>query len=426
MMLFHTFFDFLSFRNAAMQLKKGFKRAKNHFPKHRDRFNPKNLNHFILMKNHLMFIALIIICCVSCAKQTEQIGILETVLASENPNIKTVMDDLERYQVQIRYTQIDWRNDSVLFTAYDFQVNDSLYFYPASTVKFPAAVAALEQLNQTDTLDRDTRFYIEGDSVETTFSNEISKIFAVSDNAANNRLVEFLGQDAINERLRNRGVAPVRIAHRLGYRSDDVTTLPLIVYLNDSTTATTVPTINSVIRPLDLKGTEKGKGYYEDDALVSEPFDFKLKNYFPLSAQQELLKRIVFPKAFPKNERFDLSDDQRDFLLTAMHSLPKTVGYDAETYYDSYCKFFMFGDTKDPIPDTIKIYNKVGFAYGTLTDNAYIVDDKNKVEFLISATLLVNRNGIFNDDQYEYEKIGIPFLAELGRALYDLEAKRRK
>ncbi len=29
-MLFHTFFDFFSFRSPAMQLKKGFKRAKNH------------------------------------------------------------------------------------------------------------------------------------------------------------------------------------------------------------------------------------------------------------------------------------------------------------------------------------------------------------------------------------------------------------
>ena len=67
--------------------------------------------------------------------------------------------------------------------------------------------------------------------------------------------------------------------------------------------------------------------------------------------------------------------------------------------------------------DAIRIHNKVGLAYGTLTDVAYITDRENGVEFLLSATILVNENQIFNDNQYEYEEKGIPFLAELGRLI---------
>jgi hypothetical protein len=37
---------------------------------------------------------------------------------------------------------------------------------------------------------------------------------------------------------------------------------------------------------------------------------------------------------------------------------------------------------------------------------------------MVTATLLVNKNKIFNDGIYEYDEIGIPFLAELGRKLY--------
>jgi hypothetical protein len=48
------------------------------------------------------------------------------------------------------------------------------------------------------------------------------------------------------------------------------------------------------------------------------------------------------------------------------------------------------------------------------------------VHFLLSATILVNENGIYNDDVYEYEATGLPFLAELGRALYQFELKRIK
>lgn len=350
---------------------------------------------------------------------------LETVLASENPNIRRVMDSVAHYEVQIRYTQIDRDEDRILFTDYDFQVDADRYFYPASTVKFPAAVIALEKLHQTDSLDRNTRFYVEGDSVETTFAKAISEIFAVSDNDANNRLVEFLGQDVINEGLREKGVRPVRIAHRLGYRSDDMATKPLVIYQNDSTTTILEGTFNTAPEPLELEEIQKGNGFYEQDSLVKEPFDFSLKNYYPIEAQHGLLKRVVFPSTFPVEERFDLGDGQRQFLLTAMHTIPRKVGYDPDEYYDGYCKFLMYGDTKQNIPENIKIYNKVGFAYGTLTDCAYITDIQNGVEFMVTATLLVNRNGIFNDNHYEYEEVGIPFLAELGRQLYEYELNRK-
>ncbi len=156
------------------------------------------------------------------------------------------------------------------------------------------------------------------------------------------------------------------------------------------------------------------------------PFDFSLKNYFPIPSQNALLKRIIFPDAFPKAQQFDLSVEQRNFLLEAMHTLPAKLGYDPEEYYDSYVKFFMFGDNYDPMPEHIKIYNKVGYAYGTLTDCAYIQDTQNNIDFMINATILVNSNEIFNDDNYDYDEVGIPFLAQLGRELYEYELKRKR
>jgi len=377
------------------------------------------------MKKNLSLLLALLAILSSCSQQNNA-SILERALASENPKIKQVMDSIDQYEVQIRYTKIDRRNDSIIFTDYDFNVADDHYFYPASSVKFPIAVLALERLNQTDSLDRNTRYYIEGDSIESTIAKDVSQIFAVSDNLANNRMLELLGQDAINNNLKNKGIAPVRISHRLGYHTDDLTTKPLVVYLNDSTTAITAPSVNTAPEALDLQNIKKGIGYYEEEILINKPFDFSLKNYYPLSVQHEVLKRVIFPNQYKANERFDLSEEQHDFLLTSMHTLPRNVGYDPEEYYDGYCKFFIYGDTKDTIPEHIKIYNKVGFAYGTLTDCAYITDSKNKVNFLLTATILVNKNGIFNDNIYEYDEVGIPFLAALGRELHKLEIERKK
>lgn len=376
------------------------------------------------MKHCLLFICCFIL--VSCTAEQQNPNFLETALATKDISIKRVMDSIEKYQVQIRYTQIDRRNDSVLFTDYDFQVSDSVYFYPASTVKFPTAILAMEKINQTDTLSIHTKYYIEGDTIESTVADDVNEIFAVSDNLANNRLIEFLGFETINQSLKNKGIAPVRLSHRLGFHSEDLRTKPIIIYLNDSTTGITQPILNKTPKPLALFEIEKGKGYYENDEYINEPFSFKQKNYYPLSAQHNLLKRIIFPENFNLNEQFHLNKEQRDHLLNAMHTVPKEMGYDKKEYYDSYCKFFLFGDSKNDIPEHIKIYNKVGFAYGTLTDCAYIKDTKNNIDFLLTATILVNKDGIFNDDVYEYDEIGIPFLAQLGREIYQQELQRKK
>ncbi|MEH6759878.1 MAG: serine hydrolase [Maribacter arcticus] len=375
------------------------------------------------MKQLLLLISCIFL--ISCSSKEQNLNFLETALSSKNPKIKRVMDSIENYQVQIRYTQIDRRNDSVIFTDYDFQVNDSNYFYPASTVKFPTAVLALERLNTTDTLSMNTKYYVEGDTIESTFKLDVSEIFAVSDNLANNRLVELLGFEEINNSLRKKGITPVRIAHRLGQHSDDLRTKPLIVYLNDSSTGITKSILNKTPLELNLLNVTKGSGYYQDDILIIEPFDFSSKNYFPISSQHNLIKRVIFPQNFDISERFNLSDEQHKYLLSTMHTVPRKAGYDQNSYYDGYCKFFIYGDTKENIPEHLEIYNKVGFAYGTLTDCAYIKDTKKKIDFLLTATILVNKDGIFNDDAYEYDEIGIPFLAQLGREIYQQELKRK-
>ncbi|WP_245731534.1 serine hydrolase [Kriegella aquimaris] len=351
---------------------------------------------------------------------------MEHVLRSQDFRIKRVMDSVGQYEIQIRYTQIDRINGEVIFTDYDFQVDDEKYFYPASTIKLPIAALTLEKINELGTLTTDTRFYVEGDSLETTFATEISKIFAVSDNDANNRLMEFLGQDDINDRLTKKGISHARISHRLGMKdADEVTTKPLVIYLNDSTVTILESTINTPPDSLKIHGMKKGIGFYQDDLLVDAPFDFGLKNYYSIDAQHGVLERVLFPEQFSKEKRFNISEAQRKFLMNTMQTLPRNAGYDENTYYDAYGKFFMYGDTKTHIPDHIKIYNKVGFAYGTLTDCAYITDSKNDIDFLLTATILVNQNGIFNDDTYEFEEVGIPFLSALGSGLYQYELKRK-
>ena len=78
-------------------------------------------------------------------------------------------------------------------------------------------------------------------------------------------------------------------------------------------------------------------------------------------------------------------------------------------------------DSVDPAPAHLKIAHKSGWAHGYLTDTAYIQDARPGRGFIISASIHVNANQAFNDGEYEYEGLGVPFLAELGRALIKSE-----
>jgi hypothetical protein len=353
-------------------------------------------------------------------------NILQETLASDNPKIKKVMSNPEEFELQIIYTQIFRdKNNKVSFKDFTYNLNAVNYFYPASTVKLPIAILALEKLNTIKNTSKDTQYLIEGKPEKLRFSEEITKVFAVSDNDASNNLFEFIGSDYLIDSMKAKGLAPFGVSNRVSIpNAGNPITKPITLYIDDNTIVNLPAIHNRPSFPLQLNKLKKGIGFMKDDVFVNEPFDFSNKNYYPLETLHNTMKRIVFPEVFTATERFNLTEKDREFILFSMQNLPKNAGYNSTEYYDGYCKFFMFGDTKENIPSTIKIYNKVGDAYGTLIDCAYIVDFENKVEFIVSATLLVNKDGVFNDDKYEYDAIGFPFLAELGRQLYAKNLKK--
>ncbi|MBQ4804192.1 serine hydrolase [Aquimarina sp. MMG015] len=378
----------------------------------------------------IVLISFISLLMISCSQQDP----LEKILNSDTPQIANVSKNIEKYEVQILYSQINRnKKGQVTFTDYEFNVSDSTYFYPASSVKFPIALLALEKLNTLQKNDipisKETNFITEQDSAYSSIDKEIIKIFAVSDNQAYNRLFEFLGQDYINQKLNSKNINS-RISHRLSTNNASNTKSQSLIFkknIQDSIPLYKQSGIENLpSAELALKDVLKGKGYILNDSLISTPKDFSQKNYLPLRSLHGLMKRIQFPDTFTPKERFKISERDRDFIIKAMKTLPYEAGYDKKEYYDGYVKFFMFGDTKKDIPKHIEIYNKVGYAYGYLTDCAYFKDTKNNVEFILSATIHVNENEIYNDDNYEYDKIGIPFLAQLGRMIHDLEKQKSK
>ena len=372
---------------------------------------------------------------IACAQQNP----LVEVMSLDLPKIKAVKANLANHQVQLLLVKIAEKEGNLTFKNYAFQQEDSTYFYPASTVKLPIAVLALEKIKQLQaqgiSITKDTPFHIidpktkayvkKADSTQPhnhlTIAHLIKKVFLVSDNDAYNYLFDFLGKKAINQGLEKRGIKHTAIRHKFLFGADNENSWEYVFFGKQDTIYHQKSQYSPPLPAISLKTQQKGNAYLSKGEKVTRPMDFSQKNWMALSAQIELLKRLIFPQHFVKEQQFDLHQTDLDFLRHWMSrsTLESEISaYKTADYYDSYGKFFIYGDTKGEMTDQVRIYNKVGYAYGTLTDVAYIEDKVNNIAFFLAGTILVNENETFNDDTYEFEEKGIPFLAEVGRQLY--------
>lgn len=372
---------------------------------------------------------------------------LEKALSDVKFDVKKVLDLADEYEIQIRYTQIK-RGQSNLpeFTTYSLFEDGETYFYPASTAKLPITALALQRIRELQAegiaIDKNTPFHIRDRDnhpialEDTTALNKnlsiahlIKKIFLVSDNDAYNYLFDFLGTDYINSQLSEKGLEETSIHHKFLFGADNSSTWEYY-FLSEQDTLYEQKSI-SAKKPIsngNLKKMIKGVGYLDGNALVNEPFDFSKKNRISIHDLEGILKRIIFPEIFETDERFGLLEEDYEFLKywmsrNTLESNDPDYSNDPDLY-DSYVKFFIYGDQKGAMTDNIRIFNKVGDAYGTLTETAYIQDRLSGVEFLLTATVHVNENQIFNDNIYEYDSIGFPFMAGLGRAILKYEQSK--
>lgn len=365
-----------------------------------------------------------------------------------SPFLLNILEQPDTFRYQLIYTQINRdKHNKPSFKHFYLNVDKDRYFNPASTVKMPLAFLALEKLNQLNKegLNKYSSMFTDSarspqtavtadptaENGKPSIAHYIKKIFLVSDNDAYNRLYEFIGQQTINERLQQMGYHDMQITRRFVRMTEEENkyTNP-IRFFNGQRLVYNQPEAYSRF-PFDFSTPRFiGNGHYDrNDQLVNSPMDFTTHNNAPLADLQQLLQAVLFPQSVSEKQRFHLTEDDYRFLYRYMGLLPSESDYpkyDTTEFFDSYTKFFFFRDKKSPVPAHIRSFNKTGWSYGFLTDICYIVDFKNNVEFMLSANIYTNKDGVLNDDKYEYNETGYPFFKEVGELIYAHELKRKR
>ena len=353
----------------------------------------------------------------------------------KNDFLKEIIKEKEDYEIQILLTKIDQYNSKVDFQEYKYQLDDNKYFYPASTIKLPIVVLTLKKINELRSkgseitlkskiilnFKDDYSKLVIRDSI-TSFQNLIADVFLVSDNSASNILIDFIGYNYFNDEMENAGFDKTYLNHK--FNPDPYVNSTWQISDLDNNIISSINDNQKIIKADEkTNGLEKGERRYFKGEILDESLNFSEKNRSSITDMHNLIKYIFYPEIFDSTNTFNLNVEDYDFLRYWMSRFTyedigeKFIG--DENFFETYNKFFIHGDEQSVSNEQIRVYNKIGQAYGTSIDNGLIKNYQDNVEFILTATIYTNKNKVINDNLYEYDDLAVPFLAKLSRAIYN-------
>jgi len=375
--------------------------------------------------------------------------LLQTVLDSLALKYPELIKSPEKYKLKLVFTQINRSKTKVAIETVSFREDQKEYLYPASIVKLPTALIALEELNEVRkknpnaNLNNTIKFFQKKGCLPTTNQIKIGNrmyptsldvlikmMLAVSDNDAYNRVFDFCGQQKINSRIKELGYKEGKIIRKfvlncnlnqnrisdslvmLGKRGERIYTRGTIIN-NDSIS------IDSTFKlGLQYEGFNK--------QIINKPFDFSKQNNLDLLDIHKTLAGLIFPKS-NSNFKFNITEEQRKYFIQNLGRYPDEYGlaYNSLEFFPAYKKYLLFG--RDPklnyLNDSLNRFrsmNIVGVSFGCVIDCAYLIDFQTGKEFLLTVGMYANQDEVINDAKYDYDNLAYPFMKDVGRLFMNL------
>ncbi len=352
-------------------------------------------------------------------------ALVRQILARGGKALAGVLAAPEKHRFQALYGVV--RNGALERRGYRADVE---YFFPASSMKMPITLATYERLaalraGGRAALTRDATLRIHpatggGEPYVTTLARETWRALIVSDNLSANRLLSFVGHREAHETLWGLGLASTRI--RAGFATggdiDPAEVSPKIdVTLAGASDELPARRSDLALPPNDAVNMGIGDAAIVDGRRVEGPLSFADKNAIRLRELQDTLVRIMRPELLPSNAAAGrTTKDDVAYVRRALGTLPSEsslAGYDRNVVQDYRLIPFLRGIERVKARGKFEIYSKVGQAYGFLIGNAYVVDKETGRSFFLIASVFANPDGVMNDDNYGYDDISFPALADV-------------
>lgn len=250
-------------------------------------------------------------------------GFIVLIRDSSDPNYAPLLN--------VNATYIDSNSNGLIDSG------DRGFFNPASTIKVMIAGQILEALHKNN-WQRNATYKASTSDKTYNFAKDIEAMLVISDNAATNRLMTFLGFKNIGARAKQLGLSNFEL-NRLMMSTGPAVASPSYIVVNSGITysvpAKNAPESSTFIRCRETS-TVKGNCATADDLVMS--------------------LRLLLDEA--DNGGLDIAAEDRQWVAGVMSSTPKQRGFDEP---DEYCRFLQ-PLTRDSTVGITKLISKCGVA----------------------------------------------------------------
>ena len=346
---------------------------------------------------------------------------LLSILKGKDKLVDLVLDNQEKYHLQINFTRIDDSNNQNIL--HDYSINkDKHYFHPASLIKLPLAITSLELISKfEDEYGIDLNSYLQSQTCSCDFNTDkyvnnklqpnldilFREMLIMSNNDAYNFFFNFTGPTYFNNRMKEMFIDNIILRNRFysgctfqGSKEHG----GLYFQKNNSTYKYKIGCVKDTLTKIN-------------QTIYINNTNSTTTNVVSLYSIHKLMIELFYPKLINPNFKLLMSNKHLEFLKNTLSSYPNSIPT-FKNIPNHYHKYLMPANFVNNT-NKVKIYSKNGNAGGYISDVMYLHDEEHQVKYFLSVSILNHKLKSYYKRRVVYTSPGIDVFRKISKILYD-------
>jgi hypothetical protein len=357
-------------------------------------------------------------------KDNELIGLLK----GKDKLIDLVLNNQDKYHLQINFTRVDESKNGITF--HDYTLNkDKYYFHPASLIKLPVAITSLELISRfEEEFGIDLNTFVHSETCSCDFNTDkyvnnkirpnldilLREMLIMSNNDAYNFFFNLSGPTYFNQRMKELSLNNIILRNRFyaGCTFQGANEHGgLYFQKNNSTNKYTIGCIKDSLQKL------------EQTIYLHDP-NSSTSNVVSLFSIHRLMMQLFYPQSFNPDFKLLMSSKNLEFLKNTLSSYPNSVP-NYQKVPNHFHKYLMPSVLLNNHTNHIKVFSKNGNAGGYISDVMLLSDEENHVKYFLSISMLNYKQKSYYKRRIVYTSPGIDVFRKISNVLYEYVKKQK-
>lgn len=353
---------------------------------------------------------------------------LISLLKGKDKLIDFVLNNQDKYHLQINFTRVDERKSDI--TLHDYTLNkDKYYFHPASLIKLPIAITSLELISKyEEEFGIDLNTFVHSETCSCDFNTDryvnskarpnldilLREMLVMSNNDAYNFFYNLSGPTYFNQRMKELSLNNIILRNRFysgcTYQGANEHG-GLYFQKSNSSNKYKIGCIKDSVQNIE-------------QTVYLNYANSRTSNVVSLHSIHRLMIQLFYPQSFSPDFKLSISNKNLEFLKSTLSSYPNSVP-NYQNVPNHFHKYLMPSIFLNNNTSKIKIYSKNGNAGGYISDVMLLSDEENNVKYFLSISMLNYKQKSYYKRRVVYTTPGIDVFRKISNVLYEYAKKQK-